>query len=190
MISQRKSLHISLFFLITLLTPNAAAAQDRLQPDRWMVGNTAIGFEVAPEFKFSTVDGRFAQFVGFHAGIIINHRVTLGLAGYAKATEHLDNGLGYGGFFIDYRLFSHGPVQVSAGGVLGGGVAHEYWYIPWWKDNRVFGVAEPHCKISVGVTDWFRLGLGGSYRFVSGANRHPINLSGPSINLSLEFGLF
>jgi hypothetical protein len=153
-------------------------------------GKTAIGFAVAPEVKFSSVDGRFAQFGGFHAGIVINQRLTLGVAGYAKATDYLDYGMAYGGLFVEYLVDSRGPFHFSVGGLLGGGTAHELWFIPWWKSGRIFAVAEPQGKLSVNLAEWIRLGIGGGYRFVSGGDGHKPNLSGPTLSLSLAFGLF
>ena len=76
------------------------------------------------------------------------------------------------------------------GGLVGSGWAQKLWFIPGWKNDHSFFVAEPQATVSVNVASWFRLGFGGGYRFAAQSDRHHANLSGPTANIVLSFGKF
>jgi len=188
---RKQSLQFLLFcVLLSLLMPQPLAAQIRTQPRQEMHRNTGLGFELAPEVKFSTIGGKSARFTGLRAGIILDHKLTLGAGGYVKTTDYLGHGLNYGGFFGEYLVASRESFGFAVGGLLGGGTAHERWFLASWRENRIFSVVEPQAKFLVSGGKWFRLGLGGGYRFVSGGEEYHTSLSGPTFTISLAFGRF
>jgi hypothetical protein len=61
------------------------------------------------------------------------------------------------------------------------------------KQADGFYVVEPGVNAELNVASYFRINLGGSYRFVTGAELQDIgndDLSGPAATLTLKFGGF
>ena len=60
-------------------------------------------------------------------------------------------------------------------------------------DASGFYVIQPSLNVEVNVTDWFRVGAGGGYRYVTGGDQQGISnskMSAPTANLTLKFGIF
>jgi hypothetical protein len=132
-----------------------------------------------PEVKFSSVDGRFANFVGLRGGILLNEKFLIGFGGYGLTNVQTLPAMGYGGLVLEYSPKPHGLVNLSMGGLVGGGGAY----------GLSFFAAEPEARLRVNVTRWFRLGFGGGYRFIGGAAWANSILRGPVTTLSAEFRL-
>lgn len=149
-------------------------------------------------FKFSGVNDQFAFFGGARGGWIINHRFVIGGGGYGLGSEIcLDEEgscflreleFGYGGFEFEYiglwDRVAHYSLQLLIGG---GGVT-----LLGFPSDGVF-VAEPAARLELNVTKWFRLNIGGGYRFVSGVNLARLDnsdLSAFSGVLEFKFGNF
>jgi hypothetical protein len=75
---------------------------------------------------------------------------------------------------IDPRLDDHDAVSAGAGNAAG--------------SPPPFFVAEPQGRINVNVTGWFRLGFGGGYRFIAGAQSGNASFRGPTAGIILMFG--
>jgi hypothetical protein len=149
-------------------------------------------------FKFSGVNDQFAVFAGARGGWIINHQFVVGAGGYGLAsTICLDEDgscflrqieFGYGGFEFEYiglwNRVAHYSLQLLIGG---GGVT-----LLGFSADPVF-VAEPAARLELNVTKWFRLNVGGGYRFVSGlslASLENSDLSEFTGVLEFKFGSF
>lgn len=130
-----------------------------------------------PEVKFSSIDGRFANFVGLRAGILLNDKFLIGFGGYGLTNVQTLPAMGYGGLVLEYSPKSQSLVNLSVGGLVGGGGVY----------STSFFVAEPEARLRVNVTRWFRLGFGGGYRFIGGAGGANSVLRGPVATLSTEF---
>jgi hypothetical protein len=105
----------------------------------------------------------------------------------ANATSYM-SGIGYGGFLMEYYLFPKNVVNFSIGTIIGAGGGHNNLdsYSP-------FFVLEPEVNVFVNVTQFFRLGVGASYRYTSGLNvgtLNDANFRGFSVGLLFEFGKF
>jgi hypothetical protein len=163
-----------------ILTATYAAAQP--QPaDTLLKGTTQLGFAIAPEVRLSSMNGEFAALAGCSFGLVIKPSFILGVAGYGKITDIFTNGyMGYGGIVLEYAIDSHRLVHYSIGGLMGAGNAA--------GSPSPFFVAEPHGRITVNVTGWFRLGFGGGYRFIAGAQGGNASFRGPTASIMLMFG--
>jgi hypothetical protein len=84
-----------------------------------------------PVVKFTTINGDFGVMVGARGGWIINHALTLGIAGYGLANrvdanslgpmgeKHVD--LGYGGLDLEWVFSSDDMIHFSVGTLIGAG---------------------------------------------------------------------
>lgn len=162
-------------------------------------GKTRIGGFLGPIVKFSEINEQFATLVGGRAGLIVNRALAIGIEGYGTVNdievETPRNRLldfGYGGLSLEYVNRSRKIVHLSMHALIGGGGLH---YRPGFYDDWIDAifVFEPGADLMLNVTRRFRLGLGGSYRFVSGVDLDGLSnddISGPSASLVFKFGRF
>lgn len=169
-----------------------------------------------PMVKFSTIKNDFALLVGGYGGWLINHTFLIGGGGYGLSTrinaspsaqnkygegEQLKLMFGYGGGVLEYVNRSNRLIHYSVSTLIGaGGVTYternQYNYDDGNEHkgptDAVF-VLEPAANIELNVASFFRINAGASYRMVSGVNLEGLknsDLSGPSMNLALKFGVF
>ena len=161
-----------LITLTLLVLPSMLLAQERTLVGHHMESG---GFG-APVLKLSQVRGQFAVFVGGRGGWIINHKFVIGGGAYGLAsdvpmpTSPLRRGLefGYGGFELEYIIASDNVIHATLMSLVGGGGIRIDNY-GWWEHDGVF-VLEPAGSIELNVTTFFRLGIGGGYRWVTDVN--------------------
>ena len=164
---------------------------------------------------YSKFNGDHALFAGAYGGWMINHKLMIGLGGYGLVTNHKGFGLnahthqqnnwqmGYGGLMVEYTFFGNEIVHFTAGTLVGGGIiknGHGRGTIPENGADELgdidasgFYVIQPSLSAEVNVTDWFRIGLGAGYRYVTGVDQQGISdskMSAPTANLTLKFGIF
>lgn len=184
---------ISSLILLLLAVASSAVAQERtLLGPRFHSG----GFG-GPVVKFSEVDGDFAVFVGGRGGWIINHTLVLGLGGYGLVNDvdiiefpsARDIEFGYGGFELEYINSSNSLIHFTAYLLIGGGGLSTS--LP--GDEEAVFVLEPAANVELNVTPYFRLCVGGGYRYVTGINI-PIfddrDLSAAVGVMTFKFGAF
>ncbi len=162
-------------------------------------GKTRVGGFLGPVVKFSEINDQFAVLMGGRAGFIINRALLVGIEGYGLVNEiEVDTprdrllDCGYGGLFLGYVNRSRKLVHLSIHALIGGGGLH---YRPGYYDDWVDAifVFEPGADLMLNVTKRFRIGLGGSYRFVSDVELYGLSnddMSGPSASLVFKFGRF
>lgn len=164
-----------------------------------VTGKTTFGGFFGPVVKISELNDEFATLVGGRAGLIINHAFVIGGAGYGLANEidvysprHELLDFGYGGLFLGYVNHSRRLVHLSVHTLIGGGgLRYRTRYYDNWHDALF--VFEPGMEMVLNVTKHFRIGLGGSYRFVSDVDLEGLNnkaMSGPSASVIFKFGKF
>jgi hypothetical protein len=171
----------ALLFVVSLLLAPTALAQEESKPEV-LLDNIENGYFFAVENKFSEIGGDFANFVGVYGGWLINHKLLLGAGGYGKTTDVDWFEMGYGGFVLEYFVNPNRLVNFSAKGLVGGGGASHLW------DDSFF-VAEPEARMTLNVTEWFRLGFGVGYRWTAGSCRNS-DLSGWTASVAAKFGSF
>lgn len=200
----RSAAWITAFLLLATSTAWAQEKEPEPEPEPGQEEDTLIrggidsgGFG-ALVFKFSGVNDQFAAFAGLRGGWIINHRFIIGGGGYGLSSEICvdEDGrcrtrqieFGYGGFEFEYiglwDRVAHYSLQLLIG--AGGVTVFDF------ESDPVF-VAEPAAKLELNVTKWFRIDVGGGYRFVSGLDLGRLDsgdLSAPFGSLEFKFGNF
>jgi hypothetical protein len=212
------------FFLLTLVasafgTAPSLAQEHENPQDETLFGNVqSSGGYGAPTVALTTLNGETAAMVGGQGGWMLNRRFVLGgaLRGIAPRPDvNLQNRspsdpgsaqvqLGYVGLLLEYigapsSLFHYGAEVVVGGGNVelvgdqgfqaGPSVSDESF-----ERSAVFA-AEVGARAELNVTSFFRIGLSGGYRLVSGADLEKSavsndDLSAPYGQLSLRFGSF
>ncbi|MCB0770472.1 MAG: hypothetical protein KDC00_08710 [Flavobacteriales bacterium] len=149
----------------------------------------------APSVHYTKVMGQDALLVGLRGGWLIDHQVTLGIAGFGLVTDvpnaaydthRIEQGhdvdlpsqfrMGYGGLFIEpilaHRSAVHVtlPVIIGAGGCgyqLYGGLPRDFDPYTYSDDAQAFFVIEPGVELELNLIPLVRLGVGASYRYTS-----------------------
>ena len=148
--------------------------------------------------RFSGVSDQFAVFAGARGGWIINHQFIIGFGGYGLSSQICvdDDGrcrtreieFGYGGLEFEYIGMWDRLIHYSLQLLVGGGGVTRFNF-----DSDPVFVLEPVANMEVNITKWFRMNVGGGYRFVSGAGSGTVGnseLSAPFGNLEFKFGSF
>jgi hypothetical protein len=165
---------------------------------------------------WTQIDGQSVWTLGGKGGWLIDHHVTLGLAGLGFMNESYIDGYwpdgfqegyylmgGYGGFYVEPIIAPFSPIHVSFPILIGGGGLtlnksswHDYnweydYYEPFdWDSYFVF---EPGVEIEMNVVKFLRISLGASYRLTSNLHMQYVPddmMNGFSTNLSFKFGKF
>ena len=187
--------------LIGLLSVSVMAQEETLSG-----GTLENGGYGALLTQVGQINGSTGFFMGGQGAWIINHRIGLGGKGYVLINIVEVNGLdnvklkfGCGGGLIEYVIASdkllHGNINCMIGG---GGVRYDpidysdpHPEIDYSEDG-VF-VLELGADLILNVAKKFRIGIGASYRIVSGVNYAELSnsdLNGFSGHLVLKFGAF
>ncbi|MFB6231602.1 MAG: hypothetical protein ABEL04_10645 [Salinibacter sp.] len=199
---------------------SSALAQENGAPqDETLFGSVqSSGGYGAPTVALTTLNGETAAMIGGQGGWVLNRRFVIGgaLRGVAPRPEvDLRNRapddpesaqvhLGYMGLLLEYigapsELLHYGAQLVGGGGTVelvddqgfraGVSVSDE-----GVERSAVFA-AELGARAELNVTSFFRIGLSGGYRLVSGSDLQKADvsdsdLSAPYGQLSLRFGRF
>jgi hypothetical protein len=160
---------------------------------------------------YSRMFGESGALVGLSGALLLDHRLSLGVAGYgwtnsqSAPPDALGNAqrfeTGYGGFTIRYALYlPKAPVYLSVGALLGGGaiglVNENEEDFDSFEDNHgedVFAVVQPDVTLHANLTPWMRLGVTAGYRFTSGVDKHGYDesdVNGVVVGGQLQFGAF
>ena len=149
----------------------------------------------APVASYTRIMDQDAMLVGARGGWIIDHRLTLGIAGHGLVTPvendaydaHLvgtgrtlfNNSLfqaGYGGLLIEPIIAYRSPVHVSLPIVIGAGgcgysvysdLPPDFDPLTYKDDVQAFFAAEAGVDLEINMVRMVRLGLGASYRYTS-----------------------
>ena len=183
--------------IATLALSTISFAQDSTAIRTLLGGNDKIahGGWGAPTTHYTRVMDQDALLVGGRGGWLIDHRVTIGLAGqglttpvYNKAydTFLVENGelpkyksilnMGYGGLLIEPIIGYRSPLHVSLPIIIGaGGIGYQYFsalppqvdHLKYDDHSQAFFVVEPGIELEMNIIPLVRLGLGASYRYTS-----------------------
>lgn len=149
----------------------------------------------APTVAYTRILDHDALLVGGRGGWLIDHRLTLGLAGYGLVNDVLNADYdahlvaqgtvprkasrfrtGYGGLLIEPIIAHRKAVHLTLPIIIGaGGCGYEtYTHLPtdfdpstWEDDVQAFFVLEPGVELELNVVRLVRLGIGVSYRYTS-----------------------
>jgi hypothetical protein len=161
---------------------------------------------------YAGIGGAYTRFLGRDSGLVslegallLDHRLSLGLAGYgftrtprgpdSARGEARELGAGYGGLALRYSVFGNLPVYGTFGVVLGAGAVNlhrdygwddeEDWDSGWNHDDEAwergafdpFLVVQPEVALQANLTRWLRLGTTFGYRFTGGVGRFGLESS-------------
>ncbi|WP_295117239.1 hypothetical protein [uncultured Chitinophaga sp.] len=169
-----------------------------------------VGGYGAPTIKFTPFADKFAIMMGGNAGVMLNSKIMLGAGGYALVNDieaprvnssdpTLYWNMWYTGFVAEYTFNSNKLIHWGVGGLIGGGGVMKG--VRWkedhegdnWIDNSCFFAAEPYANLEINIATFMRVGIGASYRFISGSNTPGItdsDMSGPAAHITLKAGRF
>lgn len=189
--------------IIALISVLLFSTQIYAEQETLIGGDVEYGAYISPEVRFTSINGDYGVLPGGHAGVIFNHAISLGIAGYGLANnvnadapyEDQNIMLGYYGLVLEYIFNAQRLVNVSASALIGGGGlrAGVHQQNTMGHDMDVFFVAEPVLTLYLNVVKYFRVGFGAGYRFVSGVDTEGLRdseIRGVFAVLSLQIGLF
>ena len=175
------------------------------------------GFVVAPDFKFSEMDGESANLLGGYAGWLTDRKLFIGAGAYWLTNGTAGSELAYGGALVEWFPHRSDRFNLSLRGLLGAGTGAVGVDIGEFPEPPTFGghrgrggrfshqphrfastvlvhegfyVAEPQANASFTFTNWLRLGVGAGYRLIGGASGLESRFRGPTASISLQFGKF
>jgi len=135
-------------------------------------------FVVAPEYKFTDVDGRSGHMAGFTAGVLTDRSLYLGGALYFLTNGSHDFGLTYGGLLTGWTTPVGAHLRVGGRALLGVGTATLGDTITTFDPRRRVGartvnlilqddflVAEPQAQAHLSIADHVGVDVTGGYRF-------------------------
>jgi hypothetical protein len=177
--------------------------RDSEKDETLISGKIEYGGFGAPVLKSSEIGDDFAFLVGGRGGWILNHAFSIGGGGYGMVNRIVAEEVqgspvvqfGYGGIIFEYILNPRKMIHFSAATLIGaGGVGYlwEHWH-GYDMESAAFFVAEPEISVMLNVTEYFRMGVGGSYRYVKGASFPELSdrdLSSYAVNLTFKIGVF
>ena len=157
-----------------------------------------------PVLKITPIHGKTGILLGGRGGWIINHSFILGGGGYGLVSNITASKPGpwgepyinfeYGGLELEYIHRWERLMHLSFGLLVGGGsVGVRRGNGSESGDKDAFFTMEPWVNGNLNVTDFFRISVGASYRWVSGSHSSAASdseLSGAAAMLLLRFGSF
>jgi hypothetical protein len=201
-----------LIVLLMLLVPVFVLAGEEETLVRGPIQSGGYG---GPVLKIGPILDDTGVFVGGVGGWVINSTFVLGGGGFGlvnnvpapvsiRTTEDfIPDGddwvlnFGYGGVFLEYIVRSKKMMHTSVHTLIGGGGVG--YRRKNWDENadelgtESFFVLEPGANVMVNVTSFFRIGVGGTYRFITGVDSDWIedaDLRGASAQIVFKFGSF
>jgi hypothetical protein len=187
----------------TAASAHGAPTRDSYDGPPLLLGNgkkVKVGAYASMGGAYTRMLGRDSGLVSFEAALLLDHRLSLGVAGYGftrtpRGPQASDGtaqqfGAGYGGLALRYSVFAPGlPIYGTFGLVLGAGAVNLHRDDGWddeasWDDgfNRddrnwdagrfdPFLFAQPEIALNANATRWLRLGATLGYRFTGGVSR-------------------
>ena len=206
---------LSLIFMITVISLPASAQKDEEISTLFGKGDGQVhhGGWGGLSFGYTKVNEMDTYLMGARGGWLIDHHLTIGLAGYGFISDrtfyipdlNTDANLagGYGGLFLEANIAPFYPVHVIIAVIIGaGGIA--YADQKWWEghdynepasslDSDAYFVLEPGLELQLNLIKFMRISFGGSYRYTSQVSM--INSSGSMMQgwngyFTLKFGTF
>lgn len=201
---------------VFFVAPLLLMAREPEQPEQETLfsGDLEHGGYGCAVIKASPVYDRLQLFMGGYGGWFVNHTLMVGFGGYGMTSSlsapetapKLEGktpfvGMGYGGLVLEYTLNSDKLIHFAGNLLVGAGGAGYSWSNLLIDTDANFNdtpsdsyfVAEFGAQVELNVASFFRMGVGGSYRFVNGLSLTGLtdkDLSGPSGNIILKLGQF
>jgi hypothetical protein len=171
----------------------------------------AVGGYGGLDVAYTRMFGKDGSLVGLQGALLLDHRLSIGLAGYGWTDSEpgpLDTegrpqsfNTGYGGVTLRYSIFFNSPIYVTVGALFGGGVIdlnHGHEHEEYDNDDPnhledLFAVVQPDITLNANLTSWMRVGINAGYRFTADVDRsgfEEADLNGVVVGGQLQFGHF
>ncbi|UCD37308.1 MAG: hypothetical protein JSW54_10805 [Fidelibacterota bacterium] len=189
------------FSLGILLVSSVLAQEETL-----MGGELSHGGFGGPVLKITQINEELGLLTGGRGAWIVGHMITIGGGGYTLINDIEVTSVAdapnlrfeYGGFEMGFIIASDKLLHFSVNSLFGTGTVGHRWGEgdgDWdAADTDHFFVLEPSANVIVNVAKFFRIGLGASYRYVTGVDDFgdisDADLSGVSAVVTLKFGSF
>ena len=169
----------------------------------------------SPIVKLTQVHNEFDLMIGARGAVLLNRALAIGIGGYSLASSiHVSDPqnnfeMEYAGLILELVFPSDKLVHLSASTLIGWGslnnAANRNWmtYDPYYDDRHYYAnynlvddsfmVIEPELDFELNMTTFFRLGLGISYRYISGVDLMPLtnaDLKGLATVFTFKVGKF
>lgn len=208
--------------MIALVLAEVVRAQDSEMQTLFGNGRLS-GAYGAFDMKVSPVNDEINLLLGGQAAVIFNEHAYIGVAGYGLSTREKFNGIdarlpendpnrdiridmsgfGYGGLLFGYTVSPNSLIHIDIPVVIGAGgvdltddnitISDNDFTLKPSIESSAFFVAEPGLNVEINMARFFKLGLGGGYRYIYGTdlqNLKDSDLSGWTANVSMKFGKF
>ena len=163
------------------------------------------------DMKYTNLIDRPSLIIGAQGGVLLDHHFYVGGAGYGLATnvqfESNQDGEtynlkgGYAGVMLGGVIAPSSIVHLYIPVLVGAGsfdVSDPDYNLGGFPreitiESSAFFVIEPGLQLDINIARFFRLGLGGSWRFVEGSEFNLVNnddLSNWAAEISFRFGRF
>jgi len=144
-----------------------------------------------PIMGFTNISGKFGHMIGGGGGIVLDDFY---FGGYGTGLTNLsDIEFGHGGLWTGYTFMGNKAIHPSLFAQIGWGrILLDGAPGPGINSDNVF-VFSPVLELELNLTQFFRLGIGGQYRFVTGVGLSGYDnndFSGPGASLTFKFGWF
>lgn len=163
------------------------------------------GFVLAPDVKFTKLDGDAATLAGAYGGWVHDDHLLIGGAGYWRADNGRTHDLGYGGVIAGWIFMPEQRLSVTTKGLIGLGratapvtIAYGRTSMPIFHDeifpprtfryHRDFVIGEPEIDAQFRITRHVGLVGGVSYRLVDLPDSLDTLARGASGSVSVQFG--
>ena len=179
-------------------------------------GEVTFGGYGGPKVAYSSFDGKDIWLVGGRGGVIINHSLVLGGAGYGIVNSPIYTNFthrdltydeaylqgGYGGFIIEGIIWPKKIVHISVPVLIGAGgiMFTDQRYPDEHSDfqnhvivHNAFFVVEPGVEVELNVVRFMRLTAGVSYRYAPKLELPNIDsgaFNSLTTSISFKFGKF
>ncbi len=169
------------------------------QNETLLSGNNTYGGFGGPILEFSSINGTTVADIGGGGALVINDFFFGGYGTGSDAAslifeeQRYDIDFGHGGFWMGYAHNEYKLFHLYSSLRLGWGEAEFKQNDQTFYDDNFFTL-NPELGIEVNVTDWFKLGFNGGYRYISGINTLPTldadDFSGLIGSITFRFGAF
>ncbi len=165
--------------------------------------------------SFTTINGKYANMVGFYGGWYVNSKFLIGVGAKAVTNDlpvlpaystipgaNMSYAYGQFGLVTEYVVKSNKVMHVAFNLFTGAGFTAQYQRSDWNNDynpnqsnvdENFFTVVEPGVQVEFNLLKWMRFSPGVSYRATFGSDAVELSdsdLSNISYNLTLKFGRF
>ncbi len=203
---------------ISLLMILVSAMQLTIASERRVLTSDDVthGGFLLPELKITEINNQSETLFGLKGAWLVDHSFYLGIAGYGSGhkMKNTDKYMAYGGVLMGYIFNPNRLVNISVDLLIGAGAFVEdnddidkddddRYFSRDRNRNRhhdndernreedLFSVYEPSINVLLNVTEYMRLSLGASYRYLQKTNFDTLrdeDVSGGTVSLGIMFG--